>query len=578
MKQIILGRDYGFYSSSGPRFAPLRGGGVVFASNADNIHHAFWLSHPWSVDGTFRDLYVEILAPVENKESLYWEDTTFELYIDGAGTGLTVTVPAAGPIAQNGFSSFASNSVDMAPITAGAQSVQLVNVDVGTTIHGVINGAHAHIAWSITFESTNPKESGYGSGSYTAQLGNSNRYMAAPLSGSMPAFDLEGAGPTAVLRYSLMPLAGDLFRIDVVLDVAPGMGQARTFLAGVNDVEQDGTGGTIDTTFTISDTAVHGFSTFTLPLVVLDRLTIYERIPSGSPAFASANVSVGFRATVDGQSALCFNQAGTQSRSDTAPDWTASLGSGYAWTTACSPTPPPSWRPDRWPSTELLMSLPGGITTYTLSGLCVALGAAPGTSKTRDFTTRVALGAPPGTPVLSMSDADQTAIGSGGLATFSSPTSRLDLQIVDTGTPAAAEMSWVWLMVSPAGTAPPGPGTAQVLRRVRRFPFPAQGNKMMFLSRVEFLIQAGEGLTPGAASDPPVLGSDPIIMFRLSRDGGQTWGQELQMGIGRQGAYTFRAFRNMLGRGRNLVGEVSCTDPIPLAFLDCVADLEIGTS
>ncbi len=136
------------------------------------------------------------------------------------------------------------------------------------------------------------------------------------------------------------------------------------------------------------------------------------------------------------------------------------------------------------------------------------------------------------------------------------------------------------LLYWPGSATPPPPPvvTQQVLRRVRRFPFPASGNKMMFLSRVEFLIQAGEGLTPGPASDPPVLGSDPIIMFRLSRDGGQTWGQELQMGIGRQGAYTYRAYLNRLGRGRNLVGEVSCTDPIPLAFLDCVADMEPGTS
>lgn len=96
-------------------------------------------------------------------------------------------------------------------------------------------------------------------------------------------------------------------------------------------------------------------------------------------------------------------------------------------------------------------------------------------------------------------------------------------------------------------------------------------NDWVYIHRFEVIAQAGTGLSTGQ-------GSDPIIMFRISRDGGQTFGQELQMATGKMGEYKARAFLNRLGRSRNTVFEVSSSDPTFNAWLLATADVEPGTS
>jgi len=96
-------------------------------------------------------------------------------------------------------------------------------------------------------------------------------------------------------------------------------------------------------------------------------------------------------------------------------------------------------------------------------------------------------------------------------------------------------------------------------------------NQWLFLSRFELICQAGNGLSTGQ-------GSDPQVMLRISRDGGQTWGQELLMGTGKIGEYRARAFVNRLGRSRNTVFELSSSDPVFTAWLEATVDAELGTS
>jgi hypothetical protein len=67
-------------------------------------------------------------------------------------------------------------------------------------------------------------------------------------------------------------------------------------------------------------------------------------------------------------------------------------------------------------------------------------------------------------------------------------------------------------------------------------------------------------------------------MFRLSRDGGQTWDTELTMSMGKLGAYDYRAFINRLGRARNPVVELTGSDPVFVTLLDAVVDIDEGTS
>lgn len=101
-----------------------------------------------------------------------------------------------------------------------------------------------------------------------------------------------------------------------------------------------------------------------------------------------------------------------------------------------------------------------------------------------------------------------------------------------------------------------------VIRRLRRGPILINENKRIPISRFEVLFETGVGLQAGQ-------GSDPQVMFRASSDGGQTWGNERQAGIGRIGDYRKRAFWNRLGSPRMWVPEISVTDPVPQRVIDC---------
>jgi hypothetical protein len=149
----------------------------------------------------------------------------------------------------------------------------------------------------------------------------------------------------------------------------------------------------------------------------------------------------------------------------------------------------------------------------------------------------------------------------------------MDLQAVGDSLPNATTVSWTWLVVE--STTPPIVSTSYPIRRLRRFALPFDQNKWIFISRVELIMQAGNGLSGTAAT---VQGYNPIVMFRLSRDGGATWDDELQMATGKIGEYTARAYLNRLGRARNPVVELTSSDPVFVSWIDFTVDYEEGTS
>jgi hypothetical protein len=65
-------------------------------------------------------------------------------------------------------------------------------------------------------------------------------------------------------EVSINAVEGDVTRLDVNLDGAPGTG-SYTFTIEKNGVLQDGSGGTVDTRVTISGASTTGSATFTLP-------------------------------------------------------------------------------------------------------------------------------------------------------------------------------------------------------------------------------------------------------------------------------------------------------------------------
>ena len=80
------------------------------------------------------------------------------------------------------------------------------------------------------------------------------------------------------------------------------------------------------------------------------------------------------------------------------------------------------------------------------------------------------------------------------------------------------------------------------------------------LSKLWVEMEAGVGLNAGQ-------GSDPQIMLQISRDGGQTWGNEMWRSIGRIGEYVARAVWNRLGRARDFVFRLRITDPVKSVFV-----------
>jgi PKD repeat protein len=76
------------------------------------------------------------------------------------------------------------------------------------------------------------------------------------------------------------------------------------------------------------------------------------------------------------------------------------------------------------------------------------------------------------------------------------------------------------------------------------------------------------GATTAAYTQPsPAYGTtpwdDPVVMLRLSNDGGKTWISEQMRSAGKYGEYWRRVRWNRLGMARRRVFEVSVADPIP---------------
>lgn len=95
----------------------------------------------------------------------------------------------------------------------------------------------------------------------------------------------------------------------------------------------------------------------------------------------------------------------------------------------------------------------------------------------------------------------------------------------------------------------------QEIRRLRRAPDLSADLQRVFYKSLELDIQPGVGLVSGQ-------GSDPQIMLRVSRDGGQTWGPEIWRSLGKIGEFGTRVRWTRLGMARRFVAEVTLTDPV----------------
>jgi len=107
----------------------------------------------------------------------------------------------------------------------------------------------------------------------------------------------------------------------------------------------------------------------------------------------------------------------------------------------------------------------------------------------------------------------------------------------------------------------PSEADGSAIRRLRRGSVLVNEQQRIPLRRFELLLETGLGLQSGQ-------GSNPLVMFRGSADGGKTWGTQRQATAGMVGQYHTRVFWTRLGSPRLFVPEVSVSDPVPWRVID----------
>lgn len=107
---------------------------------------------------------------------------------------------------------------------------------------------------------------------------------------------------------------------------------------------------------------------------------------------------------------------------------------------------------------------------------------------------------------------------------------------------------------------------------LRTWRVPSNENKKIFYYSLTIDSQMGVGL------DGTGQGTDPVMMLRVSNDGGHTFRNERRVSMGRIGAYKNRAIFRRLGSSRNRVYELSGTDPTIAALIDAYQNALPGTS
>ncbi len=114
------------------------------------------------------------------------------------------------------------------------------------------------------------------------------------------------------------------------------------------------------------------------------------------------------------------------------------------------------------------------------------------------------------------------------------------------------------------------------IRWVRRAPHISDEQRWTFFYKLQVLLESGLG------PQPPLLDGngnprDPELNLRWSDDGGHTWSNEYPVGVGQAGNFRKRAMWLRLGRSRDRVFELNCSDPIPWRIVDAFIETAPGT-
>lgn len=95
--------------------------------------------------------------------------------------------------------------------------------------------------------------------------------------------------------------------------------------------------------------------------------------------------------------------------------------------------------------------------------------------------------------------------------------------------------------------------------------------KKVRFTRLELGLESGVGLVSGQ-------GVDPVAGLRISKDAGHTYGTQTFATMGKIGEYKDRCIWRNLGSGRDMVPEITITEPVKKVITECVLIIEDGTS
>ena len=109
------------------------------------------------------------------------------------------------------------------------------------------------------------------------------------------------------------------------------------------------------------------------------------------------------------------------------------------------------------------------------------------------------------------------------------------------------------------------------IRRVRQAPRLSNQQDRLSISRLELVMDKGQGLATGQ-------GSLPAVMLTLSRDGGKTFGNERWSTSGAGGAFDTPCIWWRLGQGRNVVPRFVVSDPVPFPIVDLLVTYQGNAS
>lgn len=108
------------------------------------------------------------------------------------------------------------------------------------------------------------------------------------------------------------------------------------------------------------------------------------------------------------------------------------------------------------------------------------------------------------------------------------------------------------------------------IQRLKTTPIISSNGVNIRYNSAQFVCQQGVGLN---ANNIDYVGKNPILMIRISNDGGVSWtGVKYNVEIGKIGETDKRTKLVRLGTARNRVFEISCTDPVELVLLNVIID------